>query len=86
MGRRYAYFCDECKRDFGDKSHLNIKTFNTSSPLFISFYDSKLKDWKQRPVTFPSGNSESHFCDINCLKSYVEKRVKLILEQIKKGA
>ena len=66
MGRTTEYFCDECKRKFGDEPHLNLK----SGALFISYKKPGL-NWKQEGIKTKC--TEYHFCGITCLTNWIEK-------------
>jgi YHS domain-containing protein len=83
MGRRYIYFCDNCKKDFGNSIHLNIK----SAVLALSYpsktdVDPTKSEWKQRQINLPCG--EYHFCNDNCLGEFVQKQYCDLLEKLMK--
>lgn len=80
MGRRYTYYCDNCKTNFKEKDHLNIKT--NQHILFVSCFDKEAKTWFQTPVTFSC--QEFHFCNADCLAEFLMPKIEKTKELIKK--
>lgn len=63
MGRKHIYFCDDCKRVFGEDTHINMH-----APIIkISFKNSK-GEWEQNKVEFHC--KERHFCGTPCLNHW----------------
>jgi len=71
MGRIYTYFCDNCKKDFKKKDHINIKA--NQSILFVSRFNETMKMWGSKAINF--GCQEYHFCDVKCLCEYIKPRI-----------
>jgi hypothetical protein len=72
MGRTYVYHCDQCKKQFGNDTHINIR----SGQAFISYLRMNTKDgtkagWKSHPVKV--GCPEKHFCNARCFSKYFSK-------------
>jgi len=87
MGRRHIYFCDNCKKDFGNDIHVNIK----SAQVFVSFpqkmdeKDPTKTEWGQRqaPVNQSSFNpQEHHFCNGKCLGEFTDKKIAGMIEKL----
>jgi len=81
MGRRYIYFCDNCKLDFGNLIHINIKNASIalSYPSKLN-EDSTRTEWKQRNIPLPC--QEYHFCNDKCLGDFVQKQYCDLLEKL----
>ena len=73
MGRKQTYFCDGCKREFGDETHLNIKKLKASVSN-RSTRESSLGDWESTPL--PVREQEYQFCNLDCFVTWFKKLVK----------
>lgn len=64
------YVCDQCKTDFGDTRHLNLK------PSTINLYWSdkgKGDIWVSETINIPGG--EMHFCNKECLTKWIKRHI-----------
>ena len=66
------YGCDNCRKRFGENKHLNIKR----TEVFISYFREDIGEWKQ--ANLKAKCQEYHFCDTNCLKEFLDKKIKEI--------
>ena len=73
MGLVQTYYCDACKRHFGETTHLNLK----SSNLFVSYYEKQSlkhpEGWRQKRCLVNC--KEYHFCDQLCLNKWLNELV-----------
>lgn len=81
MGRRHIYYCDNCKKDFGNLIHLNVKNgqIGISYPQSPDEKDPTKSIWNQKMVGC-DGN-EKHFCNGKCLGEYIDKKVSNLIER-----
>lgn len=82
MGRRHIYYCDNCKKDFGNDIHINIKSAQAaiSYPNKMDAQDPSKSEWSSRPVAFES--KEFHFCNGKCLGEWLDNKVAKVIENI----
>jgi len=75
MGRRYAYFCDNCGADFKNEVHINIKNGRLciSYPNKIDEKDPSKSEWSSRDIG--CDGEERHFCNGKCLGEWIDKKV-----------
>ena len=64
-----TYLCDNCKAEFGQNAHLNVK----SAAVFFTFYTLH-GQWKQQGI-IKNCPGELHFCNCSCLTEYLKKKV-----------
>jgi len=72
--KKIIYLCDHCGKEFGDKSHLNLKK--------IELYDAAQGEIKTDNKTFSKwqiyskkhvySGDEKHFCNSQCFKNWID--------------
>jgi len=82
MGRRHIYYCDNCRADFKNDIHINIKSirFCISYPVKINKQDPSKSEWASRDIG--CDGEEKHFCNGKCAGEYVDKKVANLLEKL----
>jgi len=75
MSRKISYFCDGCGIGVEDGRHLNI----VNGDLRVS-YKNRKNEWVRRKAKVGCG--EYHFCNTDCLKRWLDKKVKKTNEEI----
>jgi hypothetical protein len=76
MARHYIFSCDCCNREFGYDSHLNLKHMVLYQSTIVTSKGTPYKsDWKSNKILTTDNSKELHFCNLQCLYTYLSEHV-----------